>query len=114
MRVGERGQGLSGGQRQAVVLARALMGDPPILLLDEPTAAMDIQSETALIGRLKAVLDGRTLIVITHRTSLLDLVDRVIVIDGGKVVADGPKTLFTRRQATGAQATGAQATGGSA
>lgn len=101
MRVGERGQGLSGGQRQAVVLARALMGDPPILLLDEPTAAMDIQSETALIGRLKAVLDGRTLIVITHRTSLLDLVDRVIVIDDGKVVADGPKTLFTRRQATG-------------
>jgi len=101
MRIGERGQGLSGGQRQAVVLARALMGDPPILLLDEPTAAMDIQSEAALIGRLKAVLDDRTLIVITHRTSLLDLVDRVIVIDGGKVVADGPNSLFIRRQATG-------------
>lgn len=101
MRVGERGQGLSGGQRQAVVLARALMGDPPILLLDEPTAAMDIQSEAALIGRLNAVLEGRTLIVITHRTSLLDLVDRVIVIDGGKVVADGPKGQFIRRQATG-------------
>ena len=101
MRVGERGQGLSGGQRQAVVLARALMGDPPILLLDEPTAAMDIQSEAALIGRLKAVLKDRTLIVITHRTSLLDLVDRVIVIDGGKVVADGPKGQFLRRQATG-------------
>ena len=84
-----------------MVLARALMGDPPILLLDEPTAAMDIQSEAALIGRLKAVLDDRTLIVITHRTSLLDLVDRVIVIDGGKVVADGPKSLFIRRQATG-------------
>lgn len=104
MRIGERGQGLSGGQRQAVVLARALMGDPPILLLDEPTAAMDIESEAALIGRLRTVLDGRTVIVITHRTSLLDLVDRVIVIDGGKVVADGPKTLFTRRQATGARA----------
>lgn len=84
-----------------MVLARALMGDPPILLLDEPTAAMDIQSETALIGRFKAVLDGRTLIVITHRTSLLDLVDRVIVIDDGKVLADGPKILVTRRQATG-------------
>jgi ATP-binding cassette subfamily C protein LapB len=114
MRVGERGQGLSGGQRQTVVLARALMGDPPILLLDEPTAAMDVQSEAALIGRLRAVLDGRTLIVITHRTSLLDLVDRVIVIDGGKVVADGPKAHFVRRQATGAQATGAQATGAQA
>ena len=99
MRVGERGQGLSGGQRQAVVLARALIGDPPIVLLDEPTAAMDVQSETALIGRLRAVLDGRTLIVITHRTSLLDIVDRVIVIDGGKVVADGPKSQFTRRKA---------------
>lgn len=98
MPIGERGQGLSGGQRQAVVLARALMGDPPILLLDEPTASMDIQSEAALIARLKGVLDGRTLIVITHRTSLLDLVDRVIVIDGGKVVADGPKSLITRRQ----------------
>lgn len=104
MRVGERGQGLSGGQRQAVVLARALMGDPPILLLDEPTAAMDIQSEAALIGRLKGVLDGRTLIVITHRTSLLDLVDRVIVIDGGKVVADGPKSQIIRRQGAGGAA----------
>lgn len=104
MRVGERGQGLSGGQRQAVVLARALMGDPPILLLDEPTAAMDIQSEAALIARLKGVIDGRTLIVITHRTSLLDLVDRVIVIDGGKVVADGPKSLITRRQGAGGAA----------
>ncbi len=87
-----------------MVLARALMGDPPILLLDEPTAAMDIQSEAALIGRLKAVLEGRTLIVITHRTSLLDLVDRVIVIDSGKVVADGPKGQFIRRQATGSGA----------
>jgi ATP-binding cassette subfamily C protein LapB len=104
MRIGERGQGLSGGQRQAVVLARALMGDPPILLLDEPTASMDIQSEAALIVRLKGVLDGRTLIVITHRTSLLELVDRVIVIDGGKVVADGPKSLLTRRQAARADA----------
>jgi len=104
MRIGERGQGLSGGQRQAVVLARALMGDPPILLLDEPTASMDIQSEAALIARLKGVLDGRTLIVITHRTSLLELVDRVIVIDGGKVVADGPKSLLTRRQAARADA----------
>ena len=101
MRVGERGQGLSGGQRQAVALARALLGDPSILLLDEPTAAMDIQSEAALLGRLKATLKGRTLIVITHRTSLLDLVDRVIVIDGGKVVADGPKANFIRQQPTG-------------
>lgn len=101
MRVGERGQGLSGGQRQSVVLARALMGNPPILVLDEPTAAMDIQSEAALIARLKSMLDRRTLVLITHRTSLLDLVDRVIVIDGGQVIADGPKSLVIRRQASG-------------
>jgi ATP-binding cassette subfamily C protein LapB len=101
MRLGERGQGLSGGQRQAVALARALMGDPPILVLDEPTAAMDIRSEAALIARLKSVLGHRTLVLITHRTSLLELVDRVIVIDGGKVVADGPKNLVIRRQASG-------------
>ena len=80
------------------------MGDPPILLLDEPTAAMDIQSEAALIARLKSMLDRRTLVLITHRTSLLDLVDRVIVIDGGQVIADGPKSLVIRRQASGAGA----------
>ncbi len=97
MRLGERGQGLSGGQRQAVVLARALMGQAPILMFDEPTASMDVPGEAALIDRLKGTLTGRTLIVITHRTSLLDLVDRVIVIDGGRVVADGPKSQFTRR-----------------
>lgn len=97
MQLGERGQSLSGGQRQSVALARGLVGNPSMLLLDEPTSAMDVQSEAALIARLKAELDGRTLIVITHRISLLDLVDRVIVIDGGQVVADGPKGQFLRR-----------------
>lgn len=97
MRLGERGEGLSGGQRQAVALARALLTDPPILLLDEPTAAMDTQSETALIARLKPALAGRTLLLVTHRVSLLELVDRIIVIDGGKVVADGPKSQMLRR-----------------
>ena len=97
MRLGERGEGLSGGQRQAVALARALLTDPPILLLDEPTAAMDTQSEAALIARLKPALAGRTLLVVTHRVSLLELVDRIIVIDGGKVVADGPKSQMLRR-----------------
>lgn len=96
MQLGERGQGLSGGQRQAVALARGLVGNPSIMLFDEPTSATDVHSESALIGRLKGALNGQTLIVITHRVSLLDLVDRVIVIDGGQVVADGPKSQFLR------------------
>ncbi len=89
--VGERGEGLSGGQRQSVALARALVGRPPVLLLDEPTSAMDVMTEKAVIRRLKEHTADRTLIVITHRPSLLELVDRVIVLGQGKVVADGPK-----------------------
>ncbi len=89
--VGERGQMLSGGQRQAVAIARALVHDPRILLLDEPTSAMDHASEEAFKAHLKAYGQGKTLIVVTHRTSLLTLVDRILVIDAGKVVADGPR-----------------------
>lgn len=89
--VGERGEGLSGGQRQAVSLARALIVDPPVLLLDEPTAAMDMGSEEQFKQRLAAVLGGRTLIVVTHRDSMLTIVDKLIVMDGGRVVAAGPK-----------------------
>lgn len=89
--VGERGQLLSGGQRQAVLLARALLLDPPILLLDEPTSAMDNSSEDLLRNRLQHWSRGKTLLLITHRTSMLSLVDRLIVLDHGHVVADGPK-----------------------
>lgn len=89
--VAERGESLSGGQRQAVAVARAVLGDPPILLLDEPTSAMDHQSEDRLKKNLARYAAGKTVILVTHRTSLLDLVDRLIVIDGGQVVADGPK-----------------------
>jgi ATP-binding cassette subfamily C protein LapB len=91
MLVGERGESLSGGQRQGVALARAFINAPPILLLDEPSAAMDHSSEEDLKRRLKRFAEGRTLLVVTHRTSLLDLVDRIIVVDGGRIVADGPK-----------------------
>lgn len=91
MLVGERGESLSGGQRQGVAIARAMIADPPILLLDEPTAAMDHASEEAVKQQLRRHADGKTLIVITHRTSLLDLVDRIIVVDAGRIVADGPK-----------------------
>lgn len=89
--VGERGQLLSGGQRQAVLLARALLLDPPILLLDEPTSAMDNTSEEILRNRLQAVTRGKTLLLITHRSSMLALVDRLVVLDNGHIVADGPK-----------------------
>ena len=91
LRLGERGEGLSGGQRQAITIARALVGRPPILLLDEPTSAMDINAERQLIERLKPVIGSSTLVVITHKATLLELVDRVIVLDQGKVVADGPR-----------------------
>lgn len=91
MLVGERGESLSGGQRQGVAIARAAIADPPILLLDEPTGSMDHSSEEEIKRQLSRFAVGKTMIVVTHRTSLLELVDRIIVVDGGKVVADGPK-----------------------
>ncbi|WP_022729637.1 type I secretion system permease/ATPase [Fodinicurvata sediminis] len=98
MIISERGQNLSGGQRQAISLARALLTDPPTLVLDEPTSAMDVASEQAMINRLREVLDtGRTLILATHRTSLLNLVDRLIVMDRGRLVADGPRDEIMNR-----------------
>lgn len=89
--VGERGQQLSGGQRQSVGIARALVNDPPVLLLDEPTASLDHASEEAIKKKLARESRGKTLILVTHRSSLLQLAERLIVIDRGKVVADGPK-----------------------
>ncbi|HEX5795363.1 MAG TPA: type I secretion system permease/ATPase [Geminicoccaceae bacterium] len=89
--VGERGERLSGGQRQAVAVARALLLDPPILVLDEPTSAMDNDAENRLKQRLGEILHGKTLLLVTHRASLLSLVERLIVLDGGRLLADGPK-----------------------
>lgn len=89
--VGERGQLLSSGQRQAVLLARSLLLDPPVLVLDEPTSSMDNTSEDLLRTRLQACAQGKTLLLITHRASMLSLVDRLIVLDNGHIVADGPK-----------------------
>lgn len=91
MPVGERGELLSGGQRQSVTVARALLNDPSILLFDEPTGALDHSSEEDFKQQMKTYAAGKTLVVITHRTSLLELVDRIIVIDAGKIVADGTK-----------------------
>lgn len=89
--VGERGQLLSGGQRQAVLIARAMLLDPPILVLDEPTSAMDNSSEDALRGKLMSWAKDKTVLLITHRMSMLSLVERLIVMDNGHIVADGPK-----------------------
>ena len=91
MLIGERGESLSGGQRQGVAIARGIVSDPPILLLDEPTGSMDFSSEENIKARLRDFALKKTMVVITHRTSLFDLVDRIIVVDNGKIVADGPK-----------------------
>ena len=91
MQVGEHGEKLSVGQRQSVAIARALIGQSPILLLDEPTSALDKANENLLKNNLLKSTSKKTLLLITHRTSMLDIVDRIIVIEGGKVVADGPK-----------------------
>jgi ATP-binding cassette subfamily C protein LapB len=91
MPVGERGEALSGGQRQSVATARALLLTPPILVFDEPSNSLDNRSEENFKSRLAGQLEGRTLILVTHRASLLTLVDRLIVMDGGRIIADGPK-----------------------
>ena len=91
MLVGERGESLSGGQRQGVAIARAVINDPPIMLLDEPTSSMDYSSEDDIKRRLTEYAQGKTVVLISHRTSLLDLADRIIVMDGGRIMADGPK-----------------------
>ncbi|MET0360877.1 MAG: ATP-binding cassette domain-containing protein [Sphingobium sp.] len=90
-KVGPRGQRLSGGQRQSLILARALVRDPSVLLLDEPTASMDINSEAMVIQGLREVARDKTMIVATHRLALLDMVDRVIWLEDGRVLADKPR-----------------------
>lgn len=95
--VGERGDALSGGQRQAVAIARALLYDPPILILDEPTAAMDPASENRLRKRLQMLCENKTTILITHKGSMLSLVDKLILIDRGRLVAYGPKDDVIRK-----------------
>jgi len=92
MEIGELGRGLSGGQRQCIVIARAMLLDPPVLVLDEPTSNMDNRTEVRLRKKLAEVIRDKTLILITHRASLLEMVDRLVVIDNGTIVADGPKT----------------------
>lgn len=91
MLIGERGESLSGGQRQEVAIARAVLMDPPVLLFDEPTSAMDFSTEHGFKERLKRFAAHKTVVIVTHRTSLIDLATRIIVVDDGRIVADGPR-----------------------
>jgi ATP-binding cassette subfamily C protein LapB len=91
LRLADRGEGLSGGQRQSIAIARALAGRPKLVIFDEPSSAMDSTTETGLINRLQEELKGRTFVLITHRPPLLALVSRVMLVDKGKVVLDGPR-----------------------
>lgn len=91
MVIGERGASLSGGQRQGVAIARAVLLDPPVLLLDEPTSSMDFTSESNFKERLGSFMQHKTMVIVTHRLSLIDLAERMIVIDDGRVVTDGPR-----------------------
>lgn len=95
--VRERGAGLSGGQRQSVALARALVRRPPIMLLDEPTSDMDMASEQSVIRALDVFLKGRTVVAVSHRSAVLALVDRLIVLENGRKILDGPKADVLRR-----------------
>lgn len=101
MLIGERGETLSGGQKQGVGIARALINKPSIMLFDEPTSAMDHSGEDAVKRRLADASKNKTVVLISHRSSLYDLVERIIVIDSGRIVADGPKDQVTEALRSG-------------
>ena len=91
MQVEEREESLSGGQRKSVALARAIVHEPTVLFMDEPTGSMDHSTESLVKKHLAKFIEGRTWVVVTHRHSLLEMVDRILVIDNGRLVADGPR-----------------------
>ncbi|HVL21573.1 MAG TPA: ATP-binding cassette domain-containing protein, partial [Amaricoccus sp.] len=97
LKLADRGEGLSGGQRQSIAIARALAGRPPVVIMDEPSSAMDAQTEGALIQRLQQELKDRTVILITHRPPLLQLVQRIVLLDRGKVIADGTRDAVLQK-----------------
>jgi len=87
--VGARGVTLSGGERQRVALARAVLADAPILVLDEATSSLDVETERDVQGAMEALMAGRTTIVIAHRLSTIRGADRILVFEGGRVVEEG-------------------------
>jgi ABC-type multidrug transport system fused ATPase/permease subunit len=96
--VGERGVKLSGGQRQRLAIARVLLAQPAVLLLDEPTSAVDTTSEAVIVEALERLMRGRTALIVTHRLSLARSVDRVIVLEGGRIVEEGAPEVLRRQQ----------------
>ncbi|MEE4350929.1 MAG: type I secretion system permease/ATPase [Pacificimonas sp.] len=111
-RLADRGEGLSGGQRQSIALARAFAGKPQVILLDEPSSQMDNQTEAQVLKRLHAELTDRTMMVVTHRPPFLALVSRIILLDKGKVIADGPRDQVLKLIEQDARAAQAQQQGG--
>ena len=94
----EKGVGLSGGQKQAICLARSILNSPNLIVLDEPTSSMDQQTEAKVVENLNNFLRDKTLIAITHRNALLSICDRVLVIEGGKIIADStPEQLGVKK-----------------
>ena len=91
MKIGEGGHGLSGGQRQAIAIARALLLNPQIILMDEPTSGMDSVAETLFIKNMHTFLKQRTLLFVTHKSSMMSMIDKIILMNAGKVVAFGPR-----------------------
>jgi len=103
MPIQERGAGLSGGQRQTIAIARAILLDSPIVIMDEPTNSLDSQTEMKLIKNLKEYVADKTLLVVTHKNSLLHLVDRVIVVDNGEIALDGKRDAVLKQLQGGAR-----------
>lgn len=99
--ISEGGKSLSGGQRQLIALARAILHDPPIFILDEPSHSMDMQTENAIKNNLEKYFHDKTIILMTHRTSMLSLVSRILILDMGKIVMDGPKEIVLQALAEG-------------
>ncbi|WP_120512807.1 type I secretion system permease/ATPase [Photobacterium salinisoli] len=109
--VGEGGQALSGGQKQAIAIARALLTEPKVLVMDEPSSSMDNKAEQALKHVLNTLDNDETLILFTHKTSMLDVVDRIVVLEQGQLVADGPKDQVLQQLRKGNLSDGKMGTG---